>query len=214
MEPITPSTSSTDYSPLTEHLAKDGSPLTPEFRYKPLGPNSIRLIILQPNRRESNADVHCRLVHQTFASKPIYEALSYTWGEEAPTEIIYVNGARLRVRANLYLDLIYFQQDQPRTIWADAICIDQSNNQEWSVQVGLMDVIYQRAEAVRIWLGCVSQFTSLPQVQEETLNRLSNYSGNDVVDIVSLPYWNRAWIIQEIGLSTSESLHVGNASID
>ena len=97
--------------------------------------------------------------------------------------------------------------------WYDALCIDQSNDQERSVQVGLMDVIYQRAEAVRIWLGYDSQFISLPQVQKETFSRLSSYRGN-VVDILSLPYWNRSWIIQEIGLSTNLSVHVGNASMD
>lgn len=211
MENPIPSASSADGSPLTEPFTEDGSPSTPEFCYEPLAPDSIRLIILQPNRTgKKTGVVHCRLVHRTFACKPQYEALSYTWGDIEPTETIYVNGAPLRVRANLYLALSHFRQGEPRTLWADAICIDQSNDQERSIQVGFMDIIFQRAQGVRIWLGCVSKFDSLPQLQDHALINFLLSPRN----ILSLPYWNRAWIIQEIGLSTNLSLHVGSASME
>jgi hypothetical protein len=39
------------------------------------------------------------------------------------------------------------------TIWADAICIDQSNNNERADQVRLMGLIYRKAVRVHVWLG-------------------------------------------------------------
>lgn len=38
-------------------------------------------------------------------------------------------------------------------IWADAVCIDQENDAEKKIQVGMMDEIYSRAMAVVVWLG-------------------------------------------------------------
>lgn len=47
--------------------------------YEPLDPSkdSIRLLVLKPGT--DNFNVEAELVHRTFASKPKYEALSYTW---------------------------------------------------------------------------------------------------------------------------------------
>ena len=39
------------------------------------------------------------------------------------------------------------------TLWADAICIDQDNNDEKSVEVQLMAKIYKTASQVIVWLG-------------------------------------------------------------
>lgn len=41
----------------------------------------------------------------------------------------------------------------PRILWADAVCIDQSDVEEKSHQVNLMGEIYGRASRVLIWLG-------------------------------------------------------------
>ena len=38
-------------------------------------------------------------------------------------------------------------------VWADAICIDQSNNEEKASQVTLMSEIYKRANKVMVYLG-------------------------------------------------------------
>jgi hypothetical protein len=38
-------------------------------------------------------------------------------------------------------------------LWADAICVDQTNDDEKNHQVGMMGMIYQRAHAVAVWLG-------------------------------------------------------------
>jgi hypothetical protein len=43
--------------------------------------------------------------------------------------------------------------DKPRTLWVDAICIDQCNTEERNQQVGVMRQIYQSAKKVLIWVG-------------------------------------------------------------
>ncbi|KAH6674395.1 heterokaryon incompatibility protein-domain-containing protein, partial [Halenospora varia] len=40
-----------------------------------------------------------------------------------------------------------------RTIWIDAVCINQNDIQERQDQVSLMRQIYEQAEQVVIWLG-------------------------------------------------------------
>lgn len=44
-------------------------------------------------------------------------------------------------------------QDCSRLLWADAICIDQSNREEREHQVSHMRVIYKNAKQVLVWLG-------------------------------------------------------------
>jgi hypothetical protein len=45
------------------------------------------------------------------------------------------------------------QKDQPRRLWIDALCIDQSDPVERGHQVAFMADIYQRAAQVIVWLG-------------------------------------------------------------
>jgi hypothetical protein len=54
------------------------------FQYMPLESisNSIRLVVLEPDGGNHNSEITCRITHTTFGAKPVYEALSYTWGDE------------------------------------------------------------------------------------------------------------------------------------
>jgi len=124
--------------------------------YQPLDTtiDSIRLLILQPPKEgEDLSVIRCDLFHVTFAQRPEYEALSYTWGNPTDLKRIYLNGTKTTVRENLYNALYNTRLQQPRTLWADAICIDQSNLDERRYQVGLMDYIFTRAICVLVWLG-------------------------------------------------------------
>ena len=68
---------------------------------------------------------------------------------------ITCNGVRgLAVTENLHSALKRLQlPNQPRLIWADAICINQEDIDERGSQVRLMKDIYRRASSVVIWLG-------------------------------------------------------------
>jgi hypothetical protein len=134
----------------------------PVFKYQPLDSSldSIRLLILEPtNDTEDSETLRCRPVHTTFLQRPVYTALSYTWGSPDEGKAIYLNGESFLARINLYRALVAIRRysyKEPRgevALWADAICIDQSNMAERNYQVGLMDYIYSRAYAIYIWLG-------------------------------------------------------------
>src|SRR5437773_5998010 len=64
------------------------------------------------------------------------------------------NGQILRVWANLYDFLLRLRERQRgRSIWIDAVCIDQENTKEKVPQINMMDRIYKSAKTVLVWLG-------------------------------------------------------------
>ncbi|KAH6878060.1 heterokaryon incompatibility protein-domain-containing protein [Alternaria rosae] len=87
-------------------------------------------------------------------SAPVYNALSYVWGVDPPKVTIICNGQRLKIRPELSFALVRLRlKHTARIIWADALCINQVDNQEKSHQVPLMGKIFSRATEVNVWLG-------------------------------------------------------------
>ncbi|KAF2877702.1 heterokaryon incompatibility protein-domain-containing protein, partial [Massariosphaeria phaeospora] len=114
--------------------------------------DGIRLLILEPG--DENAELSCRLAHARLSENPDYDAISYTWGADALTHHILLDGQAFPVRENIFHALVsYRDRERPRTLWADAICINQGNIPERSSQVKLMKKVYATAKAVLIWLG-------------------------------------------------------------
>jgi len=76
------------------------------------------------------------------------------WGGSSDGKAIEINGVEAIIGKNLwqFLSRLHLDHEQ-RYIWADAICIDQSSDEERSQQVALMSSIYQNAEDVLAWLG-------------------------------------------------------------
>lgn len=60
----------------------------------------------------------------------------------------------LKITANLAEALKAFRaRDRPQRLWADAVCINQKENEEKSSQVAQMNKTYEYASRVLIWLG-------------------------------------------------------------
>jgi Heterokaryon incompatibility protein (HET) len=123
------------------------------FSYRPLnGEKPIRLLCIQPGT--GSDPVSCSLIHTSLLSYPTYEALSYTWGSPERPEKIYCGGKEIFVRRNLFAALSTFRQKaKPRTIWIDALCINQDDSNEKTKQIMLMAEIYKQADRGLIWLG-------------------------------------------------------------
>jgi hypothetical protein len=67
---------------------------------------------------------------------------------------VYCDGKVIRVTPNCESALRHLRlKKKPRTLWIDALCINQSSNAEKSRQVPLMGDIYESASRVLIWLG-------------------------------------------------------------
>lgn len=113
-------------------------------------PRQIRLLVLQPG----TGDVHLTLQAVSLDDDLEYEAISYCWGDENDTRAVYCHGEPIQVTNSLASALLHLRSpDQPRTLWADAICINQKDKVEKGAQVQLMSQIYTKPKKVLIWLG-------------------------------------------------------------
>lgn len=127
------------------------------FQYIPLlGPKNIRVLILHPARR-SNQPIECsfrKITLQDNVASVDYEALSYTWGAPRGTEPIQCEGRTILVTLNCEQALLHLRQRfKPRTLWIDAICINQQSTEEKNQQVSMMGDIYTSATRTILWLG-------------------------------------------------------------
>lgn len=175
--------------------------------YEPLneGIDSIRLLILHPaDTSDDSSVIRCELKHATFRDKPLYEALSYTWGSPDDQKQMFVNGMQVPARQNLYSALFHLRKSEIRVLWVDAVCIDQTNTKEREYQVGLMSFIYSRASCVVVWLGPFAKpAVSHQKMKAVQMNRWP---------VANKPYWKRLWVIQEFALAREIELHFGGYS--
>ena len=56
-----------------------------------------------------------------------------------------------------------------KLFWIDAICINQADNAEKNLQVQVMKLIYQRAEAVLIWMNSLASTSGIVQITDQVL---------------------------------------------
>lgn len=128
--------------------------------------DEIRLIQLDPGHRGSPLKTTIQYHH--LSENPGYQALSYTWGspfnrdhpswnpDQAPTtqHDLYMDDGVIKVTQSLHSALLRLRQPiKPLVFWVDAICIDQSHDEEKAWQIQKMREIYERAAQVLIWLG-------------------------------------------------------------
>jgi len=201
--------------------------------YEPLltSTRQFRLLLLEPYRNPKEA-IRCNLVTTSLDSDPKYEALSYTWGEPVDDCEIIVNSVTLAVRRNLWQALYHLRGAESRTLWIDALCINQKNIPERNEQVQMMRQIYERAQRVVIWLGIegnnstvafefmkfISSDRKKRAMRSEKLNGKASYSGfreelEAVKKLCQRPYWERLWIVQEVVVSQEAELYCGRDQI-
>lgn len=92
-----------------------------------------------------------------------FDALSYVWGDQTTRMHINCNGKSVTIGQSLHAALMEYRfrlrrgrgrvGDQIRGLWADAICINQSDEREKTEQVRMMRDIYKAAKFTIIWLG-------------------------------------------------------------
>ena len=112
----------------------------------------MRLLQLQPGSFEDEIRVGLSTV--SLQESPTDEALSYVWGTQAVTRFVTVCGNTFQVTVNLEVALRRLRlTDQPRTLWIDALCINQQDMAERSAQVKMMGAIYSQSSKTLLWLG-------------------------------------------------------------
>ena len=144
--------------------------------------------------------MHCELFCTTLDSKGTrpYEALSYVWGSKAKPYSIFINGRNLAVGKNLYAALLHLRDHSiQRTIWIDAICINQGDNEEKGHQVQSMAKIYAKASRVIVWLGkeAAGSDQALEKIRiaaELSKRRLDDKAG--ILTLLERSWFQRIWV--------------------
>lgn len=93
--------------------------------------------------------------------EPNYDALSYSWGEQENrvrcciSDLIYNSKTfHLEIGQNLASALTNMRyRKKERTMWIDAICINQENVDERNIQVKRMGMIYSLSHITILWVG-------------------------------------------------------------
>lgn len=116
--------------------------------------HEIRLLVIEPG--SGNDPVRCRMRHINLRTEPAppYDTVSYVWGDPRIRATILVGGESVDVPVSSERVLRRFRQPHfQRTIWLDAVCINQEDRIERGDQVGVMHQIYGNARCNLIWLG-------------------------------------------------------------
>lgn len=126
-----------------------------------------------------------------------FEALSYTWGDLTTPHEITLNSAKLAITGNLHSALRHLRiADEDRSMWIDAICIDQSNEEERGHQVGQMGDIYSQAEQVIFWLGNATPKVNFVMTALKRLERRAqkeSATGWSPLD----KRWQKLWLVSQ-----------------
>ncbi|KAI0893985.1 heterokaryon incompatibility protein-domain-containing protein [Annulohypoxylon nitens] len=138
-----------------------------------------------------------------------YEALSYTWGAPVFSLPVQINGIEFFITENLDSALRHLRlSDSKRYLWVDALCINQFDTKEKSVQVGRMFSIYKKAGRVVAWNSGWSAEKSA--VLSTVLANISNSQKHSedclarfkklyqfLVKACEPPLFKRTWVRQE-----------------
>ncbi|KAL2062480.1 hypothetical protein VTL71DRAFT_6746 [Oculimacula yallundae] len=195
---------------------------SPKYKYRPIqGSDGLRLIELEPNS-DLEAIVECSLSHTTLREYDEdlinhYTALSYAWGDAKNTKTIRVEGLAFDITLNLDSALRYVRDSMRKCfIWADALCINQLDDEEKSFQVKQMGDVYRNATHTIIFLGEATEST------EHILNTCINgewftpteaYSSLSWEDILDRPWFQRVWVYQELVFSRDPWVQCGRTRL-
>ncbi|SMR45595.1 unnamed protein product [Zymoseptoria tritici ST99CH_1E4] len=179
--------------------------------------HELRLLTLLPGA--FHEPIRCTLAKICLkdTERPLYEALSYVWGDPKITKYVMVHGALFHVTINLESALRHLRdKNDPRTLWIDAICINQNvtdgrEDKERHGQVRMMGQVYTSATRVIIWLGTgdqrvVNAIKTLQTAGKGSIDSASMLIAAPLYRITSLDWFNRVWTKQEMVLAVNDPI--------
>ncbi|KAH8647712.1 heterokaryon incompatibility protein-domain-containing protein [Xylariales sp. PMI_506] len=230
MDTAAPTASAGIYVPLEDE------PATAEQGGRPVPPErwGIRYLTLEPGTGDE--PLRCQLIHSHLGSiGGRYEALSYTWGDTTARSSILLNGQPFQITNNLVTALQHLRRPQSgRTLWIDALCINQADVSEVNKYVRRMWAIYEKALSVVVFLGeafrgsnqalnLLFQLSCLPtnlshnsrhqQIAKLLRNSRKAVHWNSLRQLMQRPWWDRAWIIQEYAVARRVVFICGSARL-
>jgi hypothetical protein len=209
--------------------------------YEKVSSGQARILHLEPGLPEEPIKCSLSLFDlsrdsetQDLSRKPFpeYEALSYTWGDPTPYHTVVCNTYTFPVAKNLFFALKHLRAShRSRSLWIDAICINQGDVVERNEQVRYMTSIYRGAKSVIVWLGNDEENSDLAMeamkfmMTRENRGTIFKHTHRKScidrlyemyiaqIQLFKRSWFRRSWIRQEI--STAKRVHVqcGNKEI-
>ena len=172
----------------------------------------FRIIRLHPGQFRD--PIRIDLFTEELFNQPEYDALSYVWGKEISELPVTVNGRVLNVTTNLDIALRHLRyNDAVRTLWVDAICINQRIPDERYHQVRLMGNIYSSARRVIVWLGPAEEESDM--IIDWILGKVGIPGSLQMLmfrfglrALCGRPWFSRVWVVQEVALATEDPVVV------
>ncbi|QIW95021.1 hypothetical protein AMS68_000539 [Peltaster fructicola] len=161
----------------------------------------IRVLMLLPGHYSD--EIECGLSVHSLKSKEEhnqgYDALSYTWGGYCENKHISIHNCSFKVTDNPYRALRQLRSCKTqRTLWIDALCINQDDLQERGEQVTIMALIYKSADNVLVWLG---DSTDTEDTEKHDWTVSCQAKLDRATSETTPSWWQRAWTVQEYVLS-------------
>lgn len=177
------------------------------YRYSPLPPEdgAVRLLRLIPSK-DGAVGIKCELFN--YSPEPdtdihLYDALSYVWGDSKKVQPISIDDHDYNVTENLHAALLHLRDRYfERIIWIDAICINQTDEQEKGRQIQAMAKIYGQANRVIVWLGAAADESgqTLQCIRatagegKPTRASYSRTSQESFLKLLERPWFKRIWV--------------------
>ena len=190
------------------------------------GLHAFRLLILEPGQVSQPVSIRLQVVER--ATVPAYDAISYVWGDPKNKVTIACDGRPFEITFNLYWALVRIRSvSHTRILWADAICINQSDLPERSNQVMFMGSLYSNASKVDICMGegrdgndfhvqtvlndaITFGPSSLPLLPDNHPIR-NDWRWYALGILMESPWFSRTWVVQEAALANEPIVLYGRA---
>lgn len=210
---------------------------TRPYSYKPLVvEGAIRVFFLAPGI--GSEELKGSLETVLFDKNDGFESLSYAWGSPDKPHSVTLPEGSLPITKSLYTALTRLRRrGKRRCLWIDAICIDQTNNEEKVEQILLMQQIYSNASCVLAWLGeddgngtvalqfleklKQTDFSSLPakQISVAWMEQHGLPAQGDPIWYRILAFWQRswfrrAWVVQEFVMARDVTVICGRKKLN
>ncbi|KAF2636477.1 hypothetical protein P280DRAFT_473023 [Massarina eburnea CBS 473.64] len=215
--------------------------MTTLYQAFPIQGAQTRVVDILPGSEPDAIAFECRVISPDNGDS--YEALSYVWGDAAATRTVSISGYRVEITETLYTAFERLRSpDSKRTLWADQVSINQTDDEEKGHQVILMRTIYKQCSECLIWFGRIPSDQGFATLDAKAaLDFIHSVADTKFADLQAdsrfktfiaendrgvrtrkafkalimggNPWWSRVWTVQEAVLPSAATLHWGPFTI-
>lgn len=138
--------------------------------HEPLDIDSYEIRLLTIHLGPPASVVSCSIEKTSLINPISYAALSYCWGDEIITKDIIVHGIETPVTIKLADALQHLRMLGVSRVWANALCINQTDKSEKGLQIRNMRQIFSKADKTYPWLGKEEDTTAVTTFHKSLLN--------------------------------------------